>query len=94
MVQIVVDARDIDKDYPVDHAVVGDAKLVLQQLISEVKASLARPVGVAARSPTRSRTRRTRTSTSGCPPDIARVPDQPVPRDLDMMNTVDRKNTI
>jgi acetolactate synthase-1/2/3 large subunit len=40
MVQVVVDAGDIDKDYGIDHAVVGDAKLVLQQLIAEVKSQL------------------------------------------------------
>jgi acetolactate synthase-1/2/3 large subunit len=37
MVQITADPRDVDKDYSVDHAVVGDAKLVLRQLIAEVK---------------------------------------------------------
>src|SRR5258708_1787558 len=40
MVQITVDARDIDKDYPIDQAVVGDAKLVLRQLIEEIKRPL------------------------------------------------------
>src|SRR6266536_966071 len=40
MIQITDDARDIDKDYPVDHAVVGDARLVLRQLIGEVKNQL------------------------------------------------------
>src|SRR5438128_2304295 len=37
MVQITSDARDIDKDYVIDQAVVGDARLVLLQLIEEVK---------------------------------------------------------
>ena len=37
MVQVTVDAQEINKDYPVDIAVVGDAKLVLEQLIQEVK---------------------------------------------------------
>ena len=37
LVQITVEAGDLDKDYPVDHAVVGDAKLVLRQLIDEVR---------------------------------------------------------
>jgi acetolactate synthase-1/2/3 large subunit len=40
MVQITVDARDIDKDYPIDQAVIGDAKLVLRQLIEEIKRRL------------------------------------------------------
>lgn len=37
MVQVTVDARDLDRDYPIDHAVIGDAKLVLRQLIDEVR---------------------------------------------------------
>jgi thiamine pyrophosphate-dependent acetolactate synthase large subunit-like protein len=37
VLQITVDARDLDKDYPTDHAVIGDAKLVLRQVIDEVK---------------------------------------------------------
>jgi len=35
--QCTVDERDLAKDYPVDWAVVGDAKLVLAQLIREVE---------------------------------------------------------
>ena len=38
MVQITNSPRDIDRDYPTDHAVVGDAKLILRQLIDEVRA--------------------------------------------------------
>ena len=37
IIQSTVDERDINKDYPVEHAIIGDAKLVLQQLINEVK---------------------------------------------------------
>jgi len=40
MVQIVVDGRDVDKDYRTDHAVVGDAKLVLRQIIDEARKGL------------------------------------------------------
>jgi acetolactate synthase-1/2/3 large subunit len=36
MVQVTSDARDIDKDYLIDQAVIGDAKLVLRQLIDEI----------------------------------------------------------
>ena len=39
IVQIVTDGRDLDKDYRVDHAVIGDAKLVLRQLIAEIRSS-------------------------------------------------------
>ena len=37
MVQVTVDGRDVAKDYAIDVAVVGDAKLVLQQVIDEVR---------------------------------------------------------
>jgi acetolactate synthase-1/2/3 large subunit len=51
MVQITLDGRDIDRDYVVDHAVIGDARLVLRQLIDEVKrqgGGASRNGGVAA----------------------------------------------
>jgi acetolactate synthase-1/2/3 large subunit len=37
IVQSTIDERDINKDYPVEQAIIGDAKLVLGQLIEEVK---------------------------------------------------------
>src|SRR6266540_2763792 len=37
LVQITHDAANIDRDYAVEHAVVGDAKLVLRQLIDQVR---------------------------------------------------------
>jgi acetolactate synthase-1/2/3 large subunit len=40
LVQVTVDAGDLDKDYPIDHAVVGDAKLVLRQLVDEARRQL------------------------------------------------------
>jgi thiamine pyrophosphate-dependent acetolactate synthase large subunit-like protein len=40
LVQVTIDARDIDKDYTIDQAVIGDARLVLRQLIDEVKGRL------------------------------------------------------
>jgi len=43
--QVTVDGRDIDRDYQVDQAVIGDARLVLRQLIDEVR----RQGGVASR---------------------------------------------
>jgi acetolactate synthase-1/2/3 large subunit len=36
LVQITSDPLNIDRDYPVDQAVIGDAKLVLRQLIDEI----------------------------------------------------------
>ncbi len=43
LVQLTLDARDLDKDYAVDHAVIGDAKLVLRQLIDAVKGEIGAP---------------------------------------------------
>jgi acetolactate synthase-1/2/3 large subunit len=40
MVQITSDANDIDKDYLIDQAVIGDARLVLRQLIEEIRRRL------------------------------------------------------
>lgn len=37
MVQITISEQDINKDYPISHAVLGDAKAVLRQLLEEVK---------------------------------------------------------
>lgn len=38
VIQSTIDERDINKDYNVEHAIIGDAKLVLRQLIDEIKA--------------------------------------------------------
>jgi acetolactate synthase-1/2/3 large subunit len=38
MIQSTVDARDLNKEHDLDHAIIGDAKLVLAQLIEEVQA--------------------------------------------------------
>jgi thiamine pyrophosphate-dependent acetolactate synthase large subunit-like protein len=40
VIQANIDERDINKDYPVEGAIIGDAKLVLRQLIDEVKNQL------------------------------------------------------
>jgi thiamine pyrophosphate-dependent acetolactate synthase large subunit-like protein len=37
VMQSTVDERDINKDYPAEQVIIGDAKLVLRQLIDEVK---------------------------------------------------------
>ena len=37
MVQCTVDARDLNKEHQLDHAVIGDARLVLQQLTEEAR---------------------------------------------------------
>jgi acetolactate synthase-1/2/3 large subunit len=37
LVQVTSDAHELDRDYAVDQAVIGDARLVLQQLMEEVR---------------------------------------------------------
>jgi uncharacterized protein len=37
VIQLTVDDRDLNKDYPARHLLVGDARLVLRQMIEEVK---------------------------------------------------------
>lgn len=44
MVQCTPDERDLNNEYPLDHAVLGDTKLVLTQLIEEVKQQIG-PTG-------------------------------------------------
>jgi thiamine pyrophosphate-dependent acetolactate synthase large subunit-like protein len=46
MVQITLDGRDLDTDYAIDQAVIGDARLVLRQLLEAL-----RDRGVGSRSP-------------------------------------------
>jgi acetolactate synthase-1/2/3 large subunit len=45
IIQSTVDERDINKDYNTEHAIIGDAKLVLQQLIDEAKVQLGSSAG-------------------------------------------------
>ncbi len=47
LIQLTADPRDVDKDYPVDHAVIGDAKLVLRQLIDVIRGQHHDVVGQA-----------------------------------------------
>lgn len=87
---------DVNKDYDPDHAVVGDARLVLSQLIEEVK----RQLGSASR-----------VEPNGVTTEIAavrgewmkewlplltsdEVPINPYRVIWDLMNTIDRKNAI
>ena len=87
---------DVNKDYDPDHAVVGDAKLVLSQLIEEVKnrlgsASRVEPNGVA-------------TEIAAVRDDWMKdwlplltsdeVPINPYRVIWDLMNTIDRENAI
>lgn len=87
---------DVNKDYDPDHAVVGDAKLVLAQLIEEVKlqlgsASRVAPNGVA----TEVAAVRQEWMKDWLPLLTSdEVPINPYRVIWDLMNTIDRKNAI
>ena len=40
VIQSTIDERDLSKDYPLEVAILGDAKLVLRQMVDEVKSQL------------------------------------------------------
>ena len=40
MIQITTDERDLNRDYPTDIGLIGDAKLVLRQVLDAVKERL------------------------------------------------------
>ena len=98
LVHITNDENDLNKDYSPDHAVIGDAKLVLNQLIGEVKSLLGS---------------QTRKETDGAEPAVEvkaekdkwlsewmprltsdETPINPYRVIWDLMNTVDRSKTI
>lgn len=96
LIQVTVNPRDIDRDYPVDLAILGDAKLVLRQVIDEVKRQVGpagRPVNDALIAELRSvrATERQewlpRLTSDG-------VPINPYRVIWDLMHTVDRQQTI
>ena len=96
MVQATIDERDINAEYSIDHAIIGDAKLVLRQLIEAVKdragpggrgkgGSVAAEVK-AAKEQALARWMPRLTSDE--------VPISPYRVIWDLMNTVDRTQTI
>ena len=96
MIHSTNDAADINKDYRIDHALIGDARLVLAQLIEEVKRQ--------AGSEDPSRGRKTAAEVKavrdewlqGWMPRLTsdEVPLNPYRIVWDLMHTVDRDNTI
>ena len=87
---------DVNKDYDPDHAVVGDAKLVLAQMIEEVKAQLGSASQVEPNEvATEIATVRKEWMKDWLPLLTSdEVPINPYRVIWDLMNTIDRKNAI
>ena len=95
LVQVTVDEFDLNGEYPVEHAILGDACLVLSQAVEEVRrqagsrkpahAGLADEIGSVKKKWLQSWTPRL---TSG------EVPLNPYRVIWDLMHTLDRRNTI
>ena len=96
LVQITNDEHDINKDFPVVHAVTGDAKLVLQQMIEEIKRQAGtdgRPTNESLRQEIRAS--RERYLNEWMPRLTSdETPINPYRVIWDLMHTVDRQRTI
>lgn len=94
IVQCTIDERDLNRGTPIDLAVVGDAKLVLNQLIAEVKKQGGERKGNKALIE-EIRMEREEWLKQLMPMATSNeVPINPYRVIWDLMNTVDRKNTI
>jgi len=94
IIQSTVDESDINKDYRADHVIIGDAKLVLRQLIEEAKRQ-----GVSGSAKQRLieeiRAVKEQWLREWMPKlTSSEVPINPYRVVWDLMHTVDRKNTI
>jgi len=96
IIQSAIDERDINKDYRVDHAIIGDAKLVLRQMIEEAEkrganASRRKREGLIEEI----RSVKEEWMKEWMPKLTSNeVPINPYRVVWDLMHTVDRKNTI
>ena len=96
LIQSTIDSYDLNKEYLLEHAIIGDAKLVLQQLIDEVKAQL----GSKGKKDNSSVAQEIKTVKeewlAEWMPKLTsdEVPINPYRLIWDLMNTLDRNNTI
>lgn len=96
MAQVTIDEHDINKDYSIDYPIIGDAKLVLQQLIAEVKKQSG-DEGLKGREDVAKEIKRIKDQwLSEWMPLLTsdEVPINPYRVIWDLMNTVDRTRTI
>jgi acetolactate synthase-1/2/3 large subunit len=96
IVQCTIDELDINKNYNINHAIIGDAKLVLQQLIEEVKKQ-AGSEGVGEREETRKEIMKQRETHMEKYLPLLGSEDKPInPYRVyrDLMDTIDRNNSF
>jgi acetolactate synthase-1/2/3 large subunit len=96
LVQVTIDESDVNKDYPIAHAVIGDARAVLGQLLDEVKAQAASPGGRGGESVAREIKAVKAEYLKEWMPRLTSVeaPISPYRVIWDLMHTVDRRRTI
>ncbi|MFC1899335.1 thiamine pyrophosphate-requiring protein [Chloroflexota bacterium] len=96
VIQSTIDERDLNKDYLLEHAIIGDAKLVLQQLITEVKEQLGTSVKKDASSVTKEIKAIKEEWIKEWMPKLTsdEVPINPYRLIWDLMHTLDRDKTI
>jgi thiamine pyrophosphate-dependent acetolactate synthase large subunit-like protein len=96
MIQATLDAADLAKDIPIDHALIGDAALTLEALIADVKARLGgKPRGRGAAVTKEIATLKTEWLQQWMPRlTQSTTPLSPYRVIWDLMHTVDLANTI
>ena len=92
LVQITIDERDINKDYPIAHAVIGDARAVLRQLVDEARARGGRAAADPA--PAIAAVKRAYLDAWMGRLTSEEIPINPYRVIWDLMHTVDRRRTI
>ena len=96
LIQCTIDDRDLNKEHYLDHAIVGDAKIVLSQLIEEAKEHIGAGDKTKDDSVTETIARIKQEWLQEWMPLLTsnETPINPYRIIWDLMNTVDRSNTI
>ena len=96
LVQCTNDNQDFNKDYDIDHAVIGDAKLVIEQLIKDIKGLISPQQRVEDQETAKEVKAVKEQWLAEWMPRLTsdEVPINPYRVIWDLMHTVDRKNTI
>lgn len=96
IIQSTIDERDLNKDYPIEHAVAGDAKLVLNAMTEEAKRQMAAGARPESDDPTAEIRAVKEAWLADWMPELTsdEQPLNPYRVYWDLMHTVDRDNTV